>query len=70
MIETKPGNLLMVLDSIDERHSTRVLAFTVKLGNESVCSKTAAKRPHVVQKELTSFFGFSQSGSRKAKGMF
>ena len=30
----------------------------------------AAKGPHAVQKELTSFFDFSQSGSKKAKGMF
>ena len=38
----------------------------VKDGNESVCSKMAAKRPHAVQKELTRLFGFSQSGSKKA----
>ena len=38
--------------------------------NESVCSKMAAKRRHAVQKELTSFFGFSQKGSKKAKGKF
>ena len=30
----------------------------------------AAKCRHVVQKELTSFFGFSQKGSKKAKGKF
>ena len=29
-----------------------------------------AKRPHAVQKELTSFFGFSQSESKKTKGQF
>ena len=38
--------------------------------NESVCSKMAAKCYHAVQEELTSFFGFSQSGSKKAKGKF
>ena len=38
--------------------------------NESVCSKMAAKRRRAVQKELTSFFGFSQSRSKKTKGKF
>ena len=38
--------------------------------NESVCSKMAAKCHHAVQKELTSFFGFSQNESKKAKGKF
>ena len=38
--------------------------------NESICSKMAAKHHHAVQKELTSFFGFSQSRSKKAKGKF
>ena len=38
--------------------------------NKSVCSKMAAKRCHAVQKELTSFFGFLQSASKKAKGKF
>ena len=40
----------------------------MKHGNESVCSKIVAKRSNAVQKELTSFFGFSQSVSKKAKG--
>ena len=42
------------------------------MANESVCSKMkmAAKRPLAVQKEVTSFFGFSQSGSKKAKDIF
>ena len=38
----------------------------VRHGNKSVCSKMGAKRSHAVQKELNSFFGFSQSGSKKA----
>ena len=37
----------------------------VRHGNKSVCSKMGAKHPHAVQKELNSFFGFSQSGSKK-----
>ena len=41
----------------------------MKHGNESVCSKMAAKRPHAVQKELTTLFGFSQSRSKKAYGL-
>ena len=32
--------------------------------------KIAAKRLHRVQKESTSFFGFSQSGSKNAKDIF
>ena len=32
--------------------------------------KMAAKRPHAMQKEPTSFFGFSQSGSKKVKDIF
>ena len=35
-------------------------------GNKSVCSKMGAKCSHAVQKELNSFFGFLQSGSKKA----
>ena len=35
VIQTKPGNLLTVLDSIDEHHFTWVQAFTVKYGNEA-----------------------------------
>ena len=42
----------------------------MKHGNKSVCSQMTANRPHAVQKKLTSFFGFSQSRSKKAKGMF
>ena len=34
-------------------------------GNKSICSKIEAKHPHAVQKELNSFFGFSQSESKK-----
>ena len=33
-------------------------------------NEMAAKRSHAVQKELTSFFGFSQSRSKKAKDIF
>ena len=43
---------------------------TLKHGSKFVCSKMAAKHPHAVQKELTSFFAFSQSGAKKAKGLF
>ena len=63
VIQTKPGN---VLDSIDERHFTCRHSH----GNKSVCSKMGAKHPHAVQKELTSFFGLSQSESKKTKGQF
>ena len=42
----------------------------VKHGNKFVCSKMVAKHPHAVQKELTSFFAFSESGAKKAKGLF
>ena len=35
-------------------------------GNKSVCSKMGVKQAHAVQRELNSFFGFSQSGSKKA----
>ena len=38
----------------------------VRHGNKSVCFKMGAKRPQAVQKELNSFFSFSQNGSKKA----
>ena len=66
VIQTKPGNLLTVLDSSDKAILLECRPSRWNM-DESVCSKMAAKRSHAVQKELTRLLASRKADPRKLK---